>query len=238
MLNVFITGLTPKSGKTIVTAGLAATMQSLSYSTSVYKPIQLCAQTDGGGVRSSQDMALVKRFDPNITTLATYYLSGGASPFVGAYEDGVKIDLNIIRNEYQSAMKITECNIIEGGNSISSPIIEYVTEIDIVKTLRQPLVLVVNPVKSTLDDVIAGLEYIKFHRVNFAGVIVTQFDENSENLEKKYFPQIIKQFSDAKILGVLPDYGENIQPEVVISDILTKVNLEEMFGVKIAKLDV
>ena len=40
MLNVFISGLERQSGKTIVTAGLAATMQSLSYSTSVYKPIQ------------------------------------------------------------------------------------------------------------------------------------------------------------------------------------------------------
>ena len=177
MLNVFISGLTPNSGKTVVTAGLAATMQSLSYSTSVYKPIQLRAGTELG-TRSSGDLAVVKSFDPNIKTLSTYFLSGSCSPFVGAYEDGVKIDLNIIRNEYQNVLENSECNIVEGGNSISSPIMEYVTEIDIVKTLRAPLVLIVNPFKSSIDSVISGLEYIKFHRVNFAGIIITQFDEN------------------------------------------------------------
>lgn len=238
MLNVFISGLTPNSGKTVVAAGLAATMQSLSYSTSVYKPIQLSSQTEFG-TRTSKDLAIVKSFDSNVTTLSTYFLSGSSSPFVGAYEDGVKIDLNVIRNEYQTALEHTECNIVEGGNSISSPIIEYVTEIDIVKTLRAPLVLVVNPFKSSIDSVITGLEYIKFHRVNFAGIIITQFDENSEDLEKKYFPQIVQQYSDAKILGVLPDYCKaDVCQAEVISDVLTKIDIEQLFGVKIAKLNV
>ncbi len=40
MLSVFISGFESQTGKTIVTAGLAATMQSLSYSTNVYKPIE------------------------------------------------------------------------------------------------------------------------------------------------------------------------------------------------------
>ena len=40
MLDVFITGSQNDTGKTIVTAGLAATMQSLGYSTGVYAPVQ------------------------------------------------------------------------------------------------------------------------------------------------------------------------------------------------------
>ena len=66
MLNVFISGLERQSGKTIVTAGLAATMQSLSYPTSVYKPIQTGA-TELNGFKSSPDLALIKRVDSNIT---------------------------------------------------------------------------------------------------------------------------------------------------------------------------
>ena len=40
MLNLYITSSNRKEGKTFLTAGLAATMQSLGYSTAVYKPIQ------------------------------------------------------------------------------------------------------------------------------------------------------------------------------------------------------
>ena len=40
MLNLYITSTEKKCGKTFITAGIAATMQSLGYSTTVYKPIQ------------------------------------------------------------------------------------------------------------------------------------------------------------------------------------------------------
>ena len=40
MLNLYVTSTNINDGKTFLTAGLAATMQSLGYKTSVYKPIQ------------------------------------------------------------------------------------------------------------------------------------------------------------------------------------------------------
>ena len=40
MLNLYVTSANRKDGKTFLTAGIAATMQSLGYSTSVYKPVQ------------------------------------------------------------------------------------------------------------------------------------------------------------------------------------------------------
>ena len=40
MLNIYITSANKGEGKTFLTAGLAATMQSLGYKTNVYKPIE------------------------------------------------------------------------------------------------------------------------------------------------------------------------------------------------------
>ena len=54
MLNVFISGLERQSGKTIVTAGLAATMQRVAYTTSDYKPIQT-GGTELSGFKSKPD---------------------------------------------------------------------------------------------------------------------------------------------------------------------------------------
>ena len=48
MLELFVSGSEKYSGKTFITAGLAATMQSLGYSTSVYKPVQTGAIEKNG----------------------------------------------------------------------------------------------------------------------------------------------------------------------------------------------
>lgn len=237
MLNVFISGLERQSGKTIVAAGLAATMQSLSYSTSVYKPIQTGA-IELNGFKSSPDLALIKRVDSNITTGSTYLISSTSSPFVGAYEDGLKVDINAIFAEAQGYAKLNDCNIVEGGNSLASPVAEHLTEIDIIKTLNIPLVLVVNPKKTPIDNVIMGLNLIQSSRVKFLGIILTQYEQESENLEEKYFPQILKEYANINILGILPNYGNisNLTPDTLIADILNKVKIEEIFGLEIAKL--
>ena len=67
MLGLFLTGIRPKSGKTFVTAGLAATMQSLGYSTCVYKPVVTGALEKDGYVLAP-DLVYVKNADKNITT--------------------------------------------------------------------------------------------------------------------------------------------------------------------------
>lgn len=237
MLNVFISGLERQTGKTFVTAGIAATMQSLAFTTCVYKPIQTGALILNG-VKSSPDISLFKRMDPNLTVDATYILSGKESPFVSSYEDKLKIDIPTIYNDYGKLAQTMDCSIVEGVNSIATPIAQNMTELDLIKTLGLPLVLVINPKKTQIDAVISGLKYIKSEGIKMSGVILNQHDKESDNLEVKYFPQIINEFSDIKVLGSLPDYGDvsRITPETLIANILNNINIEEMFGLKIAKL--
>ena len=89
-----------------------------------------------------------------------------------------------------------------------------------------------------IDMAISALKYINSENVQLSGVIVNQYNEESENLEEKYYPQILREFFNVKILGTLPDYGDIsvLTPETLISDVLNNINLEELFGVKISKL--
>ena len=105
MLSVFISGFESQTGKTLVTAGLAATMQSLSYSTNVYKPVCTNSQNING-------LELIKNVDSNISTEVSYILKSSLSPFVGAYEDGVKIDLNTIFSTYQECYHVNDCTLV------------------------------------------------------------------------------------------------------------------------------
>ena len=64
-------------------------MQSLSYSTNVYKPI--CMNSE-----SVSWLEFIKKVDSNISTEVSYVLKSNLSPFVGAYEEGLNIDVNTI----------------------------------------------------------------------------------------------------------------------------------------------
>ncbi|MBD5402589.1 dethiobiotin synthase, partial [bacterium] len=182
MLRIFISGLEKQSGKTIIAAGLAGTMQSLNYSTSVFKPIQTGAKSLNGFMQS-QDLAIIKRIDSNINTGFSYAFTGTMSPLVSAYEaNGVKIKLDRIYNDFMANTQMSECHIVEGANGISSPIAENLTEIDLVKSLGLPLILVINPKTSSVGNVIAAINFIRVNKANFLGVIVNNYNKDSENL--------------------------------------------------------
>ena len=238
MLSIFISGLVRQSGKTLLTAGLAGTMQSLCYSTSVYKPIQTGAILLNNNL-VSQDLQAVKNIDANIKTSSLYNFQSQLTPLVAAYEGDSKIDITSIYNGFQTNIQMTECHIVEGANSIFSPIDERRTEADIVKTLGLPLLLVVNPKISSIGEVISGINFIRLNKVNLLGVVVNDYDENSENLEEKYFPQLIKEYSNVEILGNLPHYEDmrDLTPDTLIADVLNQVDIERIFGLKIAKLN-
>ncbi len=233
MRSLFITGLKKQTGKTIIASGLAGTMQSLSYSTGYFKTIQ----TDSLYRYESEDVQFVNSIDPNINTYSSYNLPGASSPLVGAYETELKkINMQKIYDDYISFRHISDLNILEGSNSISTPIDEKSTEIDIIKKLNIPLVLVVNAQKSSIDEIISGVSYVKSNKIGIFGMIINEYDIETENIEHKYLPHLIKEYTGGvKILGCFPHLYQ-ITPDNLIAQILNSFNLEEIFGLEISKL--
>ena len=233
MLSVYIAGLKKRTGKTLLGAGLAGTMQSLNYAVSYYKPIQT------GSNLLNDDTEFVNRIDPHVKTLSTYKLQSPSHPLIGAYDEGIKqIDTMTVMRDYKQNIMLTECHIVEGNNGISSPFDEKKTEINLIEQFCLPVILVVNPNITRLDEVISGINYIHSKHVTLSGVVINDYAENSEDVEIKYFPQLIKEFTGAKILGTLPHYEnfDNLSPQRLISDILNRLNVEDIFSLKIAKL--
>lgn len=233
MLSVFISGLKRQTGKTIVSAGLGATMQSLSYATSFYKPIRTAMSSATG------DLVFINKTDSNIRLASCYEFESSASPLIGAYKSEIKkIDIAQIVQTYNNSIAMTECHIVEGANSISTPIDDKYTEAEIVKQLGLPLILVVNYKHTTLDEIIMCANYIYAHKIKCLGVILNEYDANDLSVESKYFPHLIKEYTGLKVLGHYPHYdaGNNVPAEILIADTLNNLNIEEIFGLKIAKL--
>ena len=99
MLNLYVTSTSKRAGKTFITAGLAATMQGLGYSTSVYKHIQTNG-TSHKGFLQSPDLSFIRTIDPYINTHFSYIFGSNTEPLTASESDGDLIDIDNINNEY------------------------------------------------------------------------------------------------------------------------------------------
>ena len=233
MLSVYVAGLKKGTGKTLLCSGLAGTMQSLNYAVSYYKPVQT------GSDMLNDDIEAISKIDNHIKVFSTYRLQSPQNPLIAAYNEGInKVDTMKIMHDYKKNIMMTECHIVEGANGISSPIDEKKTEINLIKQFSLPVILVINPNITRMDDVISGINYIYSKHVSLSGVVVNDYNSETDDLELKYFPHLIKEYTGAKVLGTLPHYDnyDNLSPEILISDILNRLNIEDIFSLKIAKL--
>lgn len=236
MRSIYITGLKRHTGKTVIAAGLLGTMQSLSYATGYFKTIQ----TGRNSSLFITDEVFMKNVDSNIKTYTSYGFDSEQCPLLGAYNAGInKIDAPKITKDFYENITDVEFCIVEGTNGVSSPITDKLTEIDITKSFGIPLVLVLDAKKDTIDEVISGITYIRSHNVNLAGIIINSFDSDSENIGEKYFPQLVKEFTGVDIWGCFPyfDNYNKIGADSLIAEALNNFNVEDIFGLKISKLN-
>ncbi len=237
MLELFVTASEQNSGKNFITAGLAATMQSLGYSTGVYKPVE-CGAVEKNGFLQSSDLAFVKFADPNIKTYFSYLLKAKASPLVAAAAEKTVIDKNVILQDYQSLTDRNECLLLDGTDGLATPYGKNFLEEDLIKCLDLPLLLVVSPKASSTNNIILSINHAFSKGINLRGVIINDYPEETDDMNIKLLPRLIEEYSDAKIMGILPYLGSwlEVNPNDLIENILTGVDLEGIFEIRIAKL--
>lgn len=239
MLNIFVTGTNDNVGKTFISAGLAATMQSLGYSTCVYKPIQTGA-IEKNGFAQSPDLVFVKTIDPYIKTYSSYMLKEQATPAIAAEDENTVIDKNIIKKDFALISKEHDCTIVEGTSGIMTPIAPNLLTSDLVKSLDLPVIIIFQPGLSTVNQTLLTINHAISKGIKVRGVIINNCPANSNDIEIKSAPRLIEEYSDAKILGIVKNFAniKNINPSDLITDILNGIDIESVFDVKIAKLDV
>lgn len=232
MLELYVSGVEKNSGKTLITAGLAATMQSLGYNSSVYKPVQTGAIIKDGFAQAP-DLAFIKSVDPYIKTYFSYLFEKNDVPLVAADAENITIEKETIINDYNS-INSCECLITDGAEGLSVPLAVDFLEQNLVKLLNLPVLFVVG--NSSVNNIIANINEACLFGLKIRGVVINNCDDKS----LKSLPRLIEAYSPAKVLGIVPhiENFKKINPNDLISNILEGIDLESVFNVKIAKLDV
>lgn len=239
MLNIFVTGTDINVGKTFIAAGLAATMQSLGYSTCVYKPIQTGALGKNGFFQSP-DLNYVKSIDPYIKTASCYLFKELSVPVIAAENENITIDKTVIKKDYESISKEHDCIIAEGIGGITTPIAPNLILSDVIKTLNLPTIIVITPDSNTVNKTLLTINHAESKGIKIRGVIINNFPENTDNIDIKTAPRLIEEYSNAKVLGIIKKFPnvKNINPSDLITNTLNGIDIESVFNVKIEKLNV
>ncbi len=233
MLELYVTGVEQKNDKIFATTGLAVTMQSLGYSTGIYKPVEVGA-LENDGYLQSKDLMFVKAHDIHIKTYFTYLLREEISPILSAANEKIILEKNIITRDFDTIKNDNECLIIDGLWGLATPYGKNFLEEDVVKSLNLPLLLTVSAENSDLNNALLSLNRAKELGLELRGVIVNNYNENS--VSKKLLPKMIEEYTDAKVLGTLPHFEQNVSSSDLISEILNGVDIESVFNIKISKL--
>ena len=69
------------------------------------------------------------------------------------------------------------------------------------------------------------------------GVVINNIKENENNTNLTSLIRIIEEYTNVKVLGLVPNLGKKLMPEELITGILNGIDIESVFNVKIEKLD-
>ena len=216
MRRLFITGIEKNPHKTFITAGLAATLQSLGYTNCVFKPV-------------ANDMDFFGRIDPRIKTHTSYVIKTKKDPVVAEIEEGIVIEPSRISADYYGIYKACEFTFVEGTNGLMTPLGQDFFEDNLVKMLNLPVLFAVTPAPA--DNVIININHAIVSGIAVRGVILNDCPEKTD------MPRLIEEHTDTKVLGLVPKLRPNIKPDELISTILTSVDIEGVLDMKIARLE-
>ena len=236
MLNLYITSANKGDGKTFVSAGIAATMQSLGYSTCVYKPIQTSG-IELKGFMQSPDLTFIKSIDPYINTHFSYLFKTNSEPLIAAEKENEFIDIELINTEYQRIISNTDCVLLDGDNGLLSRIAPSLQTADMIKKLQIPVLFVITPKEDSINDTLLSIYTAQEKGIDIRGVVINNIREGCSKELLTAITRVVEEYSNVSILGLLPHLGEKIVPEELITSVLNGIDIESIFRVKIEKLD-
>lgn len=236
MLELYVTETEKNTGKIVFSAGLAGTMQALGYYTTLYKPIQTGAVMGRDNRLKSTDLEFMKYLDSYMETFSTYLFKSDTNPLIAGALEGVEIDVDLIYQDYMTFSKNFECIVTDGTFGLSTPITKRFLESDLVKNLSLPVVLVAPANTESINNTIMALQQAQNCGVDLRGVVLS----TSAGLvgEESATIKLIQEYTGVRVCGIFNKLKEEIEvnPNDIIANIITDVDIQYLFNVKIGKL--
>lgn len=166
-MQVFVTGTDTGIGKTFVTAGLAAVMQSLGYKAGVYKPFQSGAE-EKNGFLISPDLSYVKKIGFFMLIHFARICSMHRPHHMCSARTGCYNNLGTVSREFLTLKQSCETVLVEGAGGLMVPVTKDALMGRCCQKLDIPILIVARPDLGTINHTLLTINQAKVMGLDIA----------------------------------------------------------------------
>ncbi|GAB7020025.1 dethiobiotin synthase [Halostagnicola bangensis] len=166
---IAVVGTDTGVGKTVITAGVTATLRDDGIDARAVKPVQT-------GYPPDDDAGFVANAcDDSDAASCFKYLEEPLAPRVAAERAGIDLSDGEIRERCDSALESAEIGVLEGVGGLHVPLVEGYEVIDLVTDLECPAVVVTRSGLGTLNHTTLTVEALERRGVDVRSIICNEY---------------------------------------------------------------
>jgi dethiobiotin synthetase len=204
MNHFYVTGTDTDIGKTIASTALLHALRSGGLHAVGMKPVASgCVRTDTGW-HNEDALALLEASDPHpeYTDLNPYALPSPLAPEIAAREAGVEIELGKIVSAFERLRASADAVVVEGVGGWSAPLSATLDQVDVVRSLRLSVVMVVGMRLGCLNHARLTARAIAADGCELVGWIANHVDPGMERQDENF--ELLRVRLQAPCWGRLP----------------------------------
>jgi len=207
MKKVFITGTGTGVGKTYITSIILKNLL-LRQKVIGIKPISAGISQDN---LLNEDVQTLLDCQPSIDDhqkINFYSLKKAVSPHIGAEEEGMQIDFDFIKQRISALENEYDHVLIEGVGGILSPVDQSRTNLDLIKHLDIPVILIIGLKLGCINDALLTQHALQSSDIKIVGWIGNQIDPEMEEVDKNI--EYLKKNITSSCLEVIKYGSDNL----------------------------
>jgi dethiobiotin synthetase len=201
--SVFVAGTDTGVGKTLVSAALVAAGRRRGQTTVGMKPVASGCTNTEAGLRNA-DAELLRAAAggvPDYERVNPYAFAPGIAPHLAARDAGVRIELEVIVDAYESLRRDFGTVVVEGIGGWRVPLGHVLTTEHLAKALDLPVVLVVGMRLGCLNHALLTADAIHSAGLNLVGWVANAVDPAMERLEDNI--EALRERLPTRLLGYI-----------------------------------
>ena len=135
----------------------------------------------------------------SVDVINPYYFSEPLAPGVAALRAGKKISFSKIKKNLNQLKKNYDLVLIEGAGGLLVPVSGLKTNLDLIKYLKTPVIIVARLGLGTINHTLLTYDYLIKNGVDVLGVVLNQTIP-TKNVADKTNPDVLKKYIKAPLV--------------------------------------
>ena len=204
MSGFYVTGTDTGIGKTIASTALLHALRSQRMRATGMKPVASGCEPSAAGWRNEDALALLAASDPQplYADLNPYALPLPLAPEIAAREADVAIRLDTLVSAFQRLQAMADAVVVEGVGGWSAPLSATLDQVDLVRALRLPVVMVVGMRLGCINHARLTARAIAADGCELVGWIANHMDPDMQRQDENF--ELLRMRLQAPCWGRLP----------------------------------